>query len=155
MAVFYVDSSALVKRYFPEIGSSWFISLFNGADNLFLTTKISVVEVVSAFNRKLREHIISENEYNELFNSFLVDCHNEYLFVDVNDNIIKNAIKLLQRNVLRAYDAIQLSSSIITNNFLLNQNLSPVTFISSDDRLITAAKNEGLLTDNPNLHSEK
>ena len=152
MAVYYLDSSVLVKRYVPEIGSNWMISLFENPDNQIITAKISLVEVISAIARKLRENIISENEYIDLLDVFLTDCDREYLLIDLNDSIIETSIKLLKRNTLRAYDAIQLSSSLYANDLLVRKNLKPLIFISSDDKLILASKNARLLTENPNFH---
>ncbi len=54
---------------------------------------------------------------------------------------------------LRAYAAIQLASALESNDRLLADALPPLTFVSADQRLLTAASAEGLATEDPNLHN--
>jgi len=64
MAVYFVDSSALVKRYISEIGSTWVLSLFDPAlDNDILIAAITGVEIVAAIIAvviKVRTELIAE-----------------------------------------------------------------------------------------------
>jgi uncharacterized protein len=49
MAVYFLDSSALVKRYLNETGSKWVLDLFNPAlDNEIFVAAIAGVEIVAA-----------------------------------------------------------------------------------------------------------
>jgi uncharacterized protein len=49
MTVYFVDSSALVKRYINEIGSTWVLSLFDPVlNNDVLIAAITGVELVAA-----------------------------------------------------------------------------------------------------------
>jgi hypothetical protein len=53
MAVYFVDSSALVKRHISEIGSTWVLSLFDPAlNNDVLIAAITGVEIVAAITRR-------------------------------------------------------------------------------------------------------
>lgn len=55
MPTFYADSSALVKRYLTERGLAWFRQLTApSASNRVQTARLSLVEVVSALNRRVR-----------------------------------------------------------------------------------------------------
>ena len=55
MEEFYADSSVLVKRHVPEAGSSWFRAIADPASgNVIITARVSVVEVYSALNRRVR-----------------------------------------------------------------------------------------------------
>ncbi len=56
---------------------------------------------------------------------------------------------LLLVHPLRAYDAVQLASAMLAQFRLETASL---VFLTADDRLLTAAAAEGLLTDNHNLH---
>lgn len=48
-AIYYADSSALVKRHIPETGSAWIEREFNAASrNTVISAKITVIEVLSA-----------------------------------------------------------------------------------------------------------
>ena len=56
MSAYYLDASALVKRYVNEPGSVWLRSLFiSPQTDLLFTSRMTVVEVISAFARRLRE----------------------------------------------------------------------------------------------------
>lgn len=85
-------------------------------------------------------------------NAFRADCLSEYELVTAVGDIIEQANYLLERYSLRAYDAVHLAAAIITNQQLLAHNFLPLTFLSADDRLNSAASAEGLVVDNPNNH---
>ena len=48
MNLFYLDASALVKRYVREPGSTWVRTLVDDPANVILTSAISLVEVSAA-----------------------------------------------------------------------------------------------------------
>ncbi|MEG5035356.1 hypothetical protein [Microcoleus sp. AT3-D2] len=53
MTIYFVDSSALVKRYINEIGSAWVLSLCDPAlNNDILIAAITSVEIVASITRK-------------------------------------------------------------------------------------------------------
>ena len=58
----------------------------------------------------------------------------------------------LRAHTLRAYDAVQLTSALITNETLQRTGQPALIFLSADERLLEAAHKENLPTDNPNLH---
>ena len=58
----------------------------------------------------------------------------------------------LERYPLRAYDAVQLASALLTRDTLQTIGLPPLTFLAADDRLLAVAQAEGLATDNPSAH---
>jgi len=60
MAAYYADSSVLVKCHVPETGAAWFGALAApAAGHIMVTAQISLVEVYSALNRRVREASIS------------------------------------------------------------------------------------------------
>jgi hypothetical protein len=64
MPTFYADSSVLVKRHLPEPGSLWFRNLtMPTLNNGIHTLRLSVVEVVSALNRRVREGTLAVVDY--------------------------------------------------------------------------------------------
>ena len=83
---------------------------------------------------------------------FAALCDAEYDLIELSPGIIEQARLLLERYVLRAYDAIQLASARIARNRLLAARLAAPIFLAADDRLLKAAQAEGLAVDNPNLH---
>ena len=60
MAVFFFDSSALVKRYAKEPGSAWVRGLTQpkAAHTLYIA-RITAIEITSAITRKLRGGLLS------------------------------------------------------------------------------------------------
>ncbi len=49
MAIYFLDSSALVKRYIDETGSNWVLGLFDSMlDAEFFVAAITGVEIVAA-----------------------------------------------------------------------------------------------------------
>jgi predicted nucleic acid-binding protein len=151
--IYYSDSSVLVKRHVSEIGSIWFQNLVSPAsNNSIITSKLSVVEVLSAFNRRQREASISRIDYNDLAKDFLANANNEYHLLELSDSIITEAQRLLETYPLRAGDAIQLATAIYAGKMLQSSGLPAPVFLASDDKLLDAATSENFNTDNPNLH---
>ncbi|MEK9148439.1 MAG: type II toxin-antitoxin system VapC family toxin [Candidatus Desantisbacteria bacterium] len=153
MNIYYFDSSAIIKRYMEEAGSKWVNSITSPAKgNLINIAQIGMVEVSAAFSRKVREGIISELERDNILGIFIKDCKEQYQIIEIGDRIIESAINLTCTKPLRGYDAIQLATASVINAAITKKNLSSLIFLSADDNLIKVAKEEGLLTDNPNLH---
>lgn len=79
-------------------------------------------------------------------------CTHEYGLAALDANTIALTKTLLERHVLRAYDAVQLASALIVHHALIAAAMPPLTVLSADTRLLAAAQAEGLLIDNPNDH---
>jgi predicted nucleic acid-binding protein len=153
MADYYADSSVLVKRHIAEVGSAWVRALADpAAGNLITMARISLVEVYSALNRRIREATLDPADYAAIVADFEALCAGEYTLVELTPPIASHARVALERYPLRAYDAVQLASALVANNTLVAAGLATLTFIAADDRLVTAAMAEGLAVDNPNVH---
>lgn len=75
MAVFYADSSVLVKRHVAEVGSTWVENVCDPEQgNEVATSRLSAVEVVSALNRRVREGSLPAADYPRLRDDFLALC---------------------------------------------------------------------------------
>jgi uncharacterized protein len=93
MAVYFVDSSALVKRYIHEIGSAWVLNLFNPTLNSeILMAAITSFEIVAAITRRMRNGNASEIEAKYVCNLFKNDLISEYQVVEIIGNIINSAM---------------------------------------------------------------
>ncbi len=63
MAAYFCDSSALVKRYAREQGTSWMIGLFRrAAGNIFYAARITRVETIAALAAKERGGFLTATE---------------------------------------------------------------------------------------------
>jgi predicted nucleic acid-binding protein len=153
MADYYADSSVLVKRHVNEIGSDWFRALADPASgNVIITSRVSIIEVYSAFNRRVREASLSPVDYAQLAADFALTYGTEYQIVELTVAVADRAREMLERHALRAYDSLQLASSLITSEAIQAAGLSAPIFLAADDGLLNAARAEGLTVDNPNVH---
>jgi len=153
MTTYYVDTSALVKRYIDEVGSDRLrATLDTQPAPSIIVVHLIIVEVTSALTRRMREGTLTPAEYAQVQNAFRFDCLNEYEIVTAVGDIIDQANRLLERHPLRAYDAVHLAAAVVANQQLLANNLAPLIFLSADERLNNAASAEGLTVDNPNHH---
>ncbi len=149
-----MDASALVKRYVNEPGSDWLRVMATSSEpSLLFTSRMSIVEVVSAFARRVRDGSLSSEEFAALGDAFRSDCLNRYQIMPPTLEIVDLACSLLERHSLRAYDATHLATALVAQQFLAAQDYPPLTFLSADDRLNQAASHEGLAVDNPGRHA--
>ncbi len=150
---YYADSSALVKRHIPEIGSAWIEKEFDIASgNRVITSKFTIIEVLSAMNRRQREASISQTEYDQFSSDFLSFVQSDYRIFELTDSVLIESQRLLENYPLRAGDAVQLASTLLANSQLQTAKLPSIIFLASDIRLLSAAKDEGLQIDDPQNH---
>lgn len=153
MAVYFVDSSALVKRYINEIGSDWVLGLFDPAlENEIFVAAITAVEIVAAVTRRARSGSISPADAALVCNQLRADLLADYQVVEITEQVINSAMALAEAQGLRGYDAVQLSAGCAIDELCIANGLSPTIFVSSDNELNLAAANEGLLVENPNSY---
>jgi predicted nucleic acid-binding protein len=152
MTTYYLDTSALVKRYIDEAGSDWVrTTLSQSPLPSVILVNLAIVEMTSALARRRREGLLTPAEYAQIQDAFRSDCLNEYRIVAAVDGIIGEANRLLERHPLRAYDAVHLATAIVANRHLLADGLAPLVFLSADDCLNDAASAEEIAVHNPNL----
>lgn len=148
---YYLDTSALVKRYVYEPGSVFVRSLTLDIDaNIVVISNITIAEIYSTLARRKREGSVTALDHDFFANEFDYHCTFQYHLIEINSDILAFTRYLLNRHVLRAYDAIQLATAYLVNQDLIAVGIPSVTFLSADTRLLTAADAEGLLVDNPN-----
>jgi len=139
VAVYFLDSSALVKRYAQETGSAWVEILTDpqAGHHLYLAC-ITAVEVVAAVARRQRGGALSAADAAAALADFADDLAHQYRQVDITSRLITQAIQLAA--VLTVHVAREA------------QGLSRLTLVSADHELNAAAVAEGLLVDDPNIH---
>ena len=153
MSRYYLDASALVKRYVNEEGSDWLRATITPArSQLLFTSRMTIVEVISAFARRVRDGSLTLEEFASARDLFRGDCLDEYQIMPPTIAVVDSASVLLELHPLRAYDAIHLATALGAQQFLADQDYPALTFLSADDRLNEAATAEGLAVGNPNAH---
>jgi uncharacterized protein len=150
MAVYFIDSSALVKRYANEVGSAWVLELFNlKSSNKIFIAAITGVEIIAAIARRSRGGSISPINTTALCSQFRNDYQTDYQIVQITNNIIDSGMKLAETYSLRGYDAVQLAAACAVNAVCLTNNIS-LTFVSADNELNIAVLGERIRVENPN-----
>ena len=152
---YYLDSSAIVKRYAIEAGTNWVVTITDaGSDNSILLSEITLAEVAAALSAKQRAPDgISIEDRDHALSLFLQECRDRYLLLAVDRETLDLAVDLCLRHPLRGYDAVQLATALLASNDLVAAGRSPLTFVSAEDDLLNAAQKEGLEIENPNLYS--
>ena len=153
MSSYYLDTSALVKRYFPETGSTWVTACTDPeAGNTLVISAITRVEAAAAFAIKHRSGNATLAERDAALRLLVLHTTTEYQAVSVEATLLDLALELTQRHRLRGYDAVQLATALLIHAQYLAANLPILTFVSADADLLVAAHAEGLATENPNTH---
>ena len=149
---FYLDSSALVKRYAVETGTAWVRSLCAQPGNIIAVALIGMVEVTAAVAGKLRSGRLDQATADVILDSLKADAIDQYSLLDVDQYAVNEAMELALRRRLRGYDAVHLASALRLNRSLVAIQSPPLTLVAADNDLLDAAQAEGLQTENPNLH---
>jgi len=138
--ILYLDTSALVKKYFKETGSADIISLWKESIAI-ATSSIAYAETMASFFRKKREADISEKTINKTVDIFQKDWES-FVRITATNDLNANIDRLIALHPLRGFDAIHLASALIVNERV------PETFLFAcfDKRLLKAAITEGLKT---------
>ena len=153
MAAYFLDSSALVKRYAADTGSAWVENLTDPrSGNRIFVAAITHVEVIAAIARKKKGLLLSATDAAAAIGRFENDLQTDLRVFDLTPNVITIAARLAERHALRGYDAVQLAVALEINAARTARRLTGLMLISSDVELNTAAQSEQLLTDDPNSH---
>ena len=151
-ATFYLDSSALVKRYAIEPSTEWVQTLCSQPNHVIAIALIGLVEVAAAAASKLRGKVIDQATGDVIMTNLKADAATQYSLLDVNQHVVDEAIELTSQHRLRGYDAVHLACALRLNRALIDYQLPPLTLVAADNDLLKAAQAEGLEAENPNLH---
>lgn len=146
--IYFLDTSALAKRYLMEKGSNRIRSLLERREDVFYQAFLTPLEVASALYQRLRSQDISQDELSFLLRAYAAHSNQDYLLIPYSVALIDRAVALVARHVLRALDAVQLASALELRDRLPADTL-PLSFLAADDRLLDAARQEHLQAENP------
>jgi predicted nucleic acid-binding protein len=146
--IYVLDTSALAKRYLTEKGSNRLRRLIESKADVFYQSFLTPLEISSALYRRLKTKDLTPEELTLLLRAYVTHSHQEYLLVPYSDALMDRASTLVAHHVLRALDAIQLASALELRDQLSPDEL-PLSFVSSDERLLDAARQEHLQARNP------
>ncbi len=146
MPRYFLDSSALVKRYHQESGTPLVEGLFNQPNNQLLITRLAITEVHSCFARLVRDGVLTQPDFQALIARLTADVASGALVVAaVSGPRLNDASTLLGShgltNPLRTLDAIHLATALA-----IHSRRRLAAFVVADKRLLASASICGLLT---------
>jgi predicted nucleic acid-binding protein len=152
MVTYFFDSSALVKRYHQEIGTDVINRMIDDPDSRRFIARLAVIEVQSAFARRVREKAISVADFDIVRQRFLDDIgQRRFHVVRMTDEHYHTAERLIRQYGpqpgqlrLRTLDALQLAVALA-----VHQHTPLDSFVTADDNQGSAARAEQLTVLNP------
>ena len=138
--ILYLDTSALVKKYFKEKNSSEVISTWKSSLGI-ATSAVANAELLAAVYRKVSETRAKKSLFESVVRLFHEDW-SSFIIVEVDNRLNETIHKVIAIHGLRGFDAIHLASALtiasaVADNFL---------FACYDERLSRAAQAENLET---------
>jgi uncharacterized protein len=154
MYAFYLDASALAKRYVPEAGSALVDEILDNVrgDRIYLLN-VGAGEVVSICVRRRNAQLITDAQFHQI----LADFESEIVHsADINKMPISNRLatssfSLIVAHSINSTDAVTLRSALAIAQ-RLRASGDDLVLVASDQRLLRAAEAEGLRTFNPEIH---
>lgn len=139
--ILYLDTSALLKKYFKEDGSTDVISLWKDSTAI-VSSSVTYAETIASIDRKKGETTDIDDEiFRAVLKSFQKDWKS-FVRVDVNDDLNKRIYELTDIYPLGGFAAIHLASALVVFERIAENFI----FACYDKRLSEAAKQKGLNT---------
>jgi predicted nucleic acid-binding protein len=149
MSIFYHDTSALVKRYHAETGSAVVHGLFVEVNSYHFVSRLTLVELRSAFALKVRTGALSPDEFHAAMRRIQNDWSGHVFHsITVTHGQLRAAEALITKhgltNNLRTLDAVQLAIALEMQVRGLQ-----LQFVTADKNLCRIATAESLKVINP------
>ena len=152
MYYFYFDASALVKRYTEEIGSDNVDFIFaNVPLNQLVCLNFGAAEVFWICVRKRNDRRITPHEFSQAIghlNREVIAEDSDLTTLPVHKLLVWASMNLIETYTINSTDAIVLRSALDLVISLRNVG-DELVLVASDQRLLRAARAEGLLCFNP------
>jgi len=141
LALYYLETSALVKLYVYETGTERLLALTAGdAGHRFAILSLAQVEFRAAIRRRQRGGEIPDNAADELIETLCRHAEGRFLIQSFSDSLLDVALALVDSYALRGYDAVQLAGYLMLRS--VSGTEEPI-FVCADKILLSAARNEG------------
>ena len=138
--ILYLDTSALVKRYFEEPYTEAVITKWREAKEI-VTSSVAYAESMAAFYRKQREAAIDDALIEQIVSDLRTDW-SSFIRIQVNDELNEYIDKAIASYPLRGFDAIHLASAMIMHE----KFQADLLFSCFDQKLSQGAQAEGIRT---------
>ena len=141
---FFIDTSALFKRYQPEKGTTAVTRILEDHSHPLYISSITIVEMISNLKRLSEvDKITTEIQFQQQRDFFYRDIVTlNMTILDITAEDVIKAEDLILKRYMKPVDSIQLAIA-------LNMKSDGITFVSADQRLCKIAIQEGLKTLTP------
>jgi uncharacterized protein len=129
----YFDTSALVKNYIQEVGSTRVRELL--ATYEFLSSSSAPVELRSAVRRRHRQGEMTRQHYTSILTRVKQD-RAFWQLVEPVPPVLTKAEELVAAYDVRTLDAVHLASAIVIQDSIS----APFPFVTADERQLAAAR---------------
>lgn len=157
MNYFWLDASAVVKRYITETGTANMQYFFTHVhpNRMMICRPMTVGEVVSIFVRRKNSRQITPAYFNQVKQLFEIEIRQSSDIVKIRPTEIQEdaSVEFIEAYSINSTDALILQCAI-DNTIELQVKGNNLVLVSSDKRLLGAAQGEGLLTFNPETDSQ-
>ncbi len=153
VTAYFLDSSALVKRYVIESGTAWVrrVTRRNPSTIVYIA-HITCVEVTCALARRRKGKTLTTARASSILRRFRQHLDSRFVVMEVTPDLLDVAMRLGNTHALRAYDAVQLAVALEVDRIHAADDFGRVSLISADQDLNDAATAEGLIVDDPRSH---
>jgi predicted nucleic acid-binding protein len=152
MMLYYLDSSAWVKRYFNEAGSERVDGLFEPHQTLGCSP-LGLIEVGSAMARKRTAGEVLPEEWEPKRAALLKDWR-RFLRMEMTPAVVQRALDVGETHGLRGADSVHLASALQLRDDLAN-DAGGFALVTSDQELKAAALKAGLAVFDPQEQGER
>lgn len=150
MPLYFLDSSALVKRYVQEAGTPRIQRICADAGSRVCIATITAAEVAAAITRRVRGGSLDGGRAASLLDALRLHLASEYITIQVTDQVVMRAMDVAWTHGLRGYDAVQLACAATLRANGRTPDQMAVTLVSADAELNAAATLEGFSVVDPN-----
>jgi uncharacterized protein len=155
MTAYYLDASAVIKRYADESGSAFVSEILEPADRHDLhMSDVGAVEVIASLARRGRDGVRVAPDFEAAIRHFQNDFAGRWIEVRTTPALLLAARRLAVQHFLRGYDAVHLAAAIEAEATSRFAHDAEFLAVSSDTLLNAAARAEGLRVVDPTQTAE-
>jgi hypothetical protein len=137
---YFIDTSALFKRYIPEPGTDELDNILN-QEGIFYISDLTIIEVISNLKRKNEiSGEIDEELFEKIKSEFFKDIAEDKIrTARISSDTIIEAINIIGQSYITPIDSLQLATAL-----QIKFEWGNVVFICSDKKLGNMAEKHGL-----------
>ncbi|MGN6592426.1 MAG: type II toxin-antitoxin system VapC family toxin [Terriglobales bacterium] len=144
MPAFFLDTSALLKLYVEEAGSARLEAAVSAPGVRLAISSLGMLEFKAVIRARMRGGAIEPGEGEQSLADFSRRATRSLVQQSLTEVVVGLANLLLDRHPLRAPDALQLASCLELYRTKQEALGTEVYLVGSDQRLLAAARAEGV-----------